>query len=529
MITQTINTNLNMNLIVVAFKLNETNYSKTLIGNYTLYQYVAAGSQLLSATFFYIILTKVFPTTEVGAIALFVAIIGILNMIFSLGMGVAARHFTSFYVGRGEPHVVRNIILKISFISILLSFCGFLFLYMISSALSITLFHNAHYVFFMQILSINLALYISYGILNGLILGLQKFKIASLINAITWFSYYFGGLIFAIFFNDISVVIAGWIIGVSIGITMELIILFKTVSISHPISEGNLPIGQLARYSLPILFSSVIGYGASYADRFIVAGYLNLSSVAIYNLAILIATSIGFVAVPFNNILLSKYSEWIGRDRQSLIKRTFGFTSLVLSAVYVPSALGIISLSGVLIKAIAGYQYAAGETSLNIIIGVTALFITQNIMIQAIAAVKLTRVFVYSGLISLTTNIVLSILLIPKIGITGAAIGYGSVYASVFITLYWFSKKFDLLDINFKGITKIWVASFAIVVFVRPLVILTGSHTILFPLYILIGIAIYIISIRVLRVFSPQEIELISLFFKEKNWFIKRFLSIISP
>ena len=55
--------------------------------------------------------------------------------------------------------------------------------------------------------------------------------------------------------------------------------------------------------------ASLIGYGATYLDRFIVSYLMNLSLLGIYNFALLISSAISFIIGPFSTILLPKLSE----------------------------------------------------------------------------------------------------------------------------------------------------------------------------------------------------------------------------
>jgi len=59
--------------------------------------------------------------------------------------------------------------------------------------------------------------------------------------------------------------------------------------------------------------ASLIGYGATYLDRFIVSYLMNLSLLGIYNFALLIPSAISFIIGPFSTILLPKLSEMYRR------------------------------------------------------------------------------------------------------------------------------------------------------------------------------------------------------------------------
>ena len=277
------------------------------IGVDALFQYAGSGIQLFSGIIFYIIAVRLFNTSSVGAIALFVAIIGLFNIIFSFGLATAAQHFTSYNLGKGDYASVRRTIYRLITIGIFLSVLGLISLQALSKEISTVFFHSSQFTELVRVLSIVLFGNIMFGILNGTILGIQKFRMSAIINMFIWVTYYIGALVFAIFLRSLETIVFGWLIGIFLGVAIELVIIISTVG--KYLGEGHPPASSfILRYSLPVLMSGLISYGAAYADRFIVSGLLNLSALGIYNFSLLISSSITFLAIPFNNILLPKFS-----------------------------------------------------------------------------------------------------------------------------------------------------------------------------------------------------------------------------
>ncbi len=496
------------------------------IGIDAIFQYTGAGVQLFSGTVFYIIVTRLFSTTVVGAIALFVAIIGMFNIVFQFGLGNAAQHFTSFHLGRNDLASARKVIQKIVIFGFLLSLLGFSFLFGLSSSISLIFLHSTVYAPFVRLLSIVVLGNILFGVLNGSLLGMQNFRLSAIINVIIWISYYFGAILLATFVRDLDQIIIGWIIGISSGVVLELIFVLKAVagySGNSRGTEGNV----ILAYSLPILLSSIIGYGASYADRFVVAGLMSLSQLGVYNLALLIATSIGFIAAPFNNILLPKFSEWYGKGMKETIRDNFRASSLLLSSLFVPAAVGIASLAEVLIKLLAGPEYLSGVLPLDIIIIAGAAFVVQNIAIQALASIRKTKLFLLSGTVSLGANIAISFLLIPIFGTIGAAIGFVSVYTSTFSILYFYAMKNGVAKLDIPGILKVWASSAIMFVVVHFTVVMTGFDGVLLPLYIILGTVVFLLSARYLKVFSGEDRELIMSLFPLRSLRIRKIIGIM--
>lgn len=491
-----------------------------------LFQYTGSGVQIFSGSIFYIIIAHLFSTTGVGAIALFVAIINLFNVIFQFGLGTASQHFISYNLGIGDYASARLTIYKILGYGFGLAIAGLIFLLFAAPFIAVIFLHSTSFTFLVQLLGIVLFGNIMFGILNGTLLGTQNFRISALINIIIWISYYFGSVLLAVYLRSLNTIIVGWAIGIFIGVSLELFVVLASVRKFNGQGAG-ISGPNIFSYSIPILLSGLIAYGASSADRFVVSGILNLQSLGVYNFSLLIASSIGFISVPFNNILMPKFSEFYAKGMKATISSMVKVSSTLLSSIYVPAALGVAALSPIILELLGGANYVGGGVALQIIMFSTALFVTQNILSQAIASVRLTKTFLYSSAISLMSNIILSLILIPRFGLPGAAIGFSSVYLFVFAILWHFAKKNDLASLDLKGLIKIWIASGIMYLIVSIAEISFGKLEIELPLYVALGGLVYLFSARILRVFKDEDKALVLSLFPEKYRKVKGLVSLI--
>ena len=491
------------------------------LGIDAIFQYTGSGVQLFSGTIFYVVIARIFLPAEIGAITLFAALIGLLSILFTFGLNAAVQHFTSYNMGMGSLTSVKITIYKFIAYGFILSFVGLITLVLLGPIISHVFFHSTSYRRLVRLLSVVLFGNILYGILNGALLGLQKFKLSAIINISIWITYYFLPIIFALYSHSIQYIIFGWIIGISLGVVIELftvLVLLRRFDGEGEPTQRHL----IFRYSFPILLSGLISYGAASADRFVVSGLLSLSSLGIYNFALLVATSISFLVAPFNNILMPKFSEMFGSGQQGEIRSTVEISSTLLSSFYTPSALGIAALAPLILKLLGGDIYVEGAQALMVIMFSSAVFVIQNILIQAMAAIRRTRILIYSSFIALITNILVSILLIPEYGILGASIGFSSVYAATFFTVYFFAWKTNLLSFDNSSLLKVWISSifmFLIVYFVAKG---SGFSIELLPVYVALGAALYFGLARLLRVFKNESKQkVLSLFPAQYSKLIK--------
>jgi len=97
-----------------------------------------------------------------------------------------------------------------------------------------------------------------------------------------------------------------------------------------------------------------------------------------------------------------------------------------LTAVYIPVALLVASLSTSILLFLANINYIPGAVPMIIILTVSSLTVSVNIFAVTLQAIRKTWIFIASSSLGLLSSVILSVILIPRIGIDGAAIGYSS-------------------------------------------------------------------------------------------------------
>lgn len=502
-------------------------YKRRSLGTDAIFQYSGSITRALSGLLFYVVVDRLFDTTLVGAIALLIAITGLLSGLFSLGLGPASQHFISAAIGKGDKGSARRIIMKIFTLSTIASLAGSALLVIFSVQISNILFHGPSYAIYVSYTAIVLFATNLFVVFNGILLGLQKFRESAIITVITWALFYSVAVVLALVIRSLFEIVIGWILGMAIGSLVEYLLIARSTN-KMP-RKGTLPDNRIFYgFLLPVLFSSLMGYGSIYTDRFIVAGLLSLSQLGIYNFVLLFALSMLLISAPFSNILIPKFSELFGKGEKGEIKGYVRGSVLLLSFVYVPIALGIAAISPLLLHILGGSQYVAGTAPLMIIMFISALFSPQYILTQAMVSVRKTNVLLVSNSVPLLSNILLSFLLIPKFGLIGAALGFSSVNVATFIILLYYSNKEELASFEILGMMKVWAASLATFALMYILRSITGNQIGLVILYIIAGVLVYLGIVRGLRIFTGHSREIVSSLFPSTNAVNRIFTAVLN-
>jgi len=477
------------------------------IGTSVTYQYASTIVSVFSGFLFYIYIVRVFSTEVVGVVALLSAIMILFGTVFSVGLNFGVQHFISYYIGQNNPSALRGVVKEISLLLLLVSIIAIVSMWFSAPAFAYLFFHTYTYLELIRIMGFAIVASLGNGVMGGMVLGLQKFRANGLINIAVSIILY-STIIILLQLRDVPLmVVIGWIAGYSLGTALFSLRVLKGIGGMASKAE-HVPLKIIIGYSIPLFVSSLLGYGATYVDRFTVSFFLNLSEVGIYNFSLLIVSALGLLIGPFSTILLPKLSEMYGRGDMDSLRLYSSKAIELLLAIYIPIALVVASISPSILLFLANPSYLPGYIPITMITMVNALFIPSNILAVSLQAVRKTRLFLLSSSLALISNFIFSILLIPKFGIDGAAVGFSSIYAMAFIVTYYYARKYGTVYFEKAKIAKIIVSG--IIMF--SVVFALQMHFWYSPLkmfaYIILGFVVYAFLVRALGTFSSGDIDM---------------------
>lgn len=482
------------------------NRDSTLSGAY--WQYISSITFVFVGGIFYIFLIHFYNIQIVGVFSLLSAIIYLFSTVFSLGLQQGVQHFISFHLGRGDDEVVRSYIKKFIPVAFGLSFLAFAALWLLSPLLGFLFFHTNSYIEYLRLIDIELLFVIINSILLAMLLGLQNFRLNGLLNVLNLAVGY--GLIipFIIMNSDPIRIIYAWITGYFLTTIFSFYYVQRRMRSPKMQKSAGVRMIPVLSYSFPIFISGLISYGAAYVDRFIVSYLLNLSELGVYNFALLIVNAMSILTGPFGVILLSRLSAFYGKNDMENFKLYSLKSTEVIIAIYVPLALIVAALSPSILLFLANSNYTLGSLPIMIILISSTFTISTNIFSVTLQAIRKTRLFIISSSVALLVNFILSVLLIPRYGINGAAVGFASTGVGTFFVILYFARKYGTFVIEYEKILKIYASGFGVFFLMLAVQERLGYSILKLFIFIATGIAVYLFLIRVTEAFSEEDINL---------------------
>lgn len=190
-------------------------------------------------------------------------------------------------------------------------------------------------------------------------------------------------------------------------------------------------VAEMWSFSAPLIFSTWAGLlGTPWIQYHIIKHYLSDSAVGFYSLASQVSGVVQQVSVIASVLLLPHFSVLVSHCDTVEIRRfvekiaPYGFLGLALFLCV------MLLLGGVGLVLVFGSGFAGATPSLNLLIAATMGLALFNTFMPLLTAYGLTRALTWITVCSSLITLVAAILLVPLIGILGAALatllGYGS-------------------------------------------------------------------------------------------------------
>ena len=222
---------------------------------------------------------------------------------------------------------------------------------------------------------------------------------------------------------------------------------------------------SLGTFSFWLFLTSTGALVYSSTDTIMIGYYMNNADVGVYRVVMLFTSIAAFTTVALHQTLWPKVSRWSKINEYGLIEealsRAFSY-SLVLA---VPVFAGGVLLGDGLLYFFYGAEFASGYLPLVILLAVQVVNIFQFLFTMYLSALDQQKDAFKVTAVAASANIVINLLLIPFMGITGAAIATLVTMSLNAMLAGHILTKFITIRIDYNNLLNILKASAAMVLF----------------------------------------------------------------
>ncbi len=260
-------------------------------------------------------------------------------------------------------------------------------------------------------------------------------------------------------------------------------------------------------FSIPQMPVVILLWIISLSDRYFITHFLGLSQNGIYSSSNTLANLTSLFYAPVSFVLFPLISRLWAQKRLTDVKSYFEYSIKFFLTFAIPGAIGISILSQPLLKLLTTSEFLVGqELVLLLAFGVIFLGIYQ-IGINLILLGRHSRLLPLTTAVASVTSVVMNIILIPRIGIIGAAISNCTSYFVLAAIITVWARKIISFDIKFKYLGKVAASSLAVLL---CLYFLKVSNVWGIILAVIVGSAVFVLGLLLLKALTKQDQQLIS-------------------
>lgn len=256
---------------------------------------------------------------------------------------------------------------------------------------------------------------------------------------------------------------------------------------------------SLLTFSFWIFLSAGGNLVFSISDVVLIGYFLTNTDVGVYRTALQLTSAATFTTIALQAVLYPQISAWCANKDFNRIERSLSRAFTYSLFLAIPAALGGWILGDRLLYYLYGDAFVAGSGALFILLAMQVVNVFMYLHIMSLNALDRPRDSFRVTTIAAIANIVLDVILIPLIGIEGAAIATLAAMGINALLSYLMLRRYISLRIEGRSTRSILVASLlmgGVVVLLRMILPIT-SAVILFGI-VAIGALVYFVTLFLL-------------------------------
>ncbi|WP_269851139.1 flippase [Methanosarcina horonobensis] len=265
-------------------------------------------------------------------------------------------------------------------------------------------------------------------------------------------------------------------------------------------------IREYLQFSLPLTPNALIRWVTESSDRYMVTYFLGLGSVGVYSAACSIGNLIQLFVSPLQLILFPELSKLFDQNRMDEVRIYMSHSLRYFLIIAIPAVFGLSALAKPLLGVLTTQDFISGWFVIPIIAFAGLMAGIFQIFVNTMFLIKETRPATYINIVAAVSNVLINLILIPSVGIIGAAISTLVSYFLMAMFCVRTSLKHFKLDFFYLDIAKSILSSMAMYFFVSSFAI-SG----ILELFEAVGAGtfIYLVVMFLIGGFTNHEMSLI--------------------
>ncbi len=455
---------------------------------------------------FFAIAARFLPSVgALGNLAVLLMVSAAFQAVFTLALHRSCIKFVSEYIGKGQNEIARGIGKLVLLVGVMLGVLGSLSSFVILPLFFPLLLEPGYSITLELLVSIYVFPLILQQFVLSAFMAVEKFVETSVLIVLQSLFSYGGAVAFLLNGFGLPGIIAGLILGHLVSLPIGGILLRRT----YVGGIEKRAIRPILAHSIPLMGSDVTVYLSQYLDRYILLLFLGQFALGLYAPVMIVISALALIVDPIRLALFPRFGMIRGSTGSTSLQAPVLFASRIVFFLVTPVAFGIAAFAEPCIVVFVGERFVGAAVALTVI-SITLGFTSGNLLlVNVLMVTDRTRVFMAISTIAILLDAAVSFLLIPSLGVVGAAIARSTFFlASFLITALYVdsSLKIRLDYMTMMKSTTAGISMIVVVVLIQQIVPSTAGLV----FSVLIGALVYLMATRSLGILTLDDVEIIA-------------------
>ncbi len=414
----------------------------------TFWSLIGSGTLKIISFLYIIYIARVVSQNDIGLFYLAFSIIGLFGAWKTFGLPVALGRYLPYYEARGEYGKARKLFEYTLMVNAVAGAALAVVTWLLADAAG-QIYQNPGLPEALRLLALYVFLDNILATALNFLQGMADIKAMQLINnAQTVFKFVLTIALFQLYGASLST------LSIAFVISFLLTVVFSARFVHGHIAnlkkgKGSITAIELAReiapFGLMLTIISILWTIVSYSDR-VILGFLMPSAnandlIAIYSMAVVLALNVMVFPGTVGTIFLPAISRLVGKEDHDGIKKIMATAQRWVLFISLPFTIVMIAFAPEMLKVFYGGDYGNGGAVMAIF-SVGLLFsLFSYVFTITLAAMRMVALEFKIALAIVLINIALCVLLIPRLGIEGAATASATAFAISAILFAYYAGK----------------------------------------------------------------------------------------
>jgi O-antigen/teichoic acid export membrane protein len=263
------------------------------------------------------------------------------------------------------------------------------------------------------------------------------------------------------------------------------------------------------KWGLPLTPTSAIGWIMTNSDRYIISYFLGVSAAGIYTASNGIGGYTSFALLPLSTVLYPAISKTYDEGKLDECRNYFQLSFKYLMMFAIPSAVGLTLLAKPLLRILTTPEFFSGNPVVTFAAFGTLASCLYSLGVYVIYLVGKTQIVIKLLSVTAVLNVILNLILIPHMGIIGAAIA--SLISPIVLSLVTMivTRRYFKYDLNLSFLMKSTLSSGFMALCIW---LINPQSVIMVFVSIIVGMIAYFGVLMLVKGFSKTELSFVTEF-----------------